>query len=191
MSSAVKDINDDVIYGQIDNLVYPGYDLTFNESTKRFYGAVHIRDRYINNIIIDPSPGIYSYLRSDSTDLSQIDLDVILPYDCNVQEHYYVHFLTLTETDVFTLPGVRFCIEDPKHRAYNRRHIWQKRRYAALNLKHGTTAWTPCVGDLFYFVKDRDPLYTGTDLIELRDYKQAAPYDIHDLANVSHWYRFD
>lgn len=162
-------IDDDVIYGQIDNLVEPSYDIV---QKRPYHTVIFIRDRYINNIIIDGYKGIYS---PTSVNIGEIQLTVVLPHDVNIQEHYYVHFLSMNTTDQLKL-DVTFVIEDPTAHDYNCKHIWQKRKYTKLTGIRGTYT-----GDLYLFVKDANPGSTIANDIELRDYRQAILHKIIDV----------
>lgn len=161
-------IDDDVIYGQIDNLIYPAYDQTVGGS---YHTVVFIRDRYINNIIFDVSAGLYD---ADGVPLGSIKVDVVLPHDVNIQEHYYVHFLSLNTSQPAPI-DVTFMIEDPQSKSFNAKHIWQKRKYCRLN---GLPAAK--LNDLYFFCKERAPGTASRDDIELRDYRQSISHKIID-----------
>lgn len=105
-------IHDPVIYGEVDHLVCPQLvsqsadSWIHDEGGEKYQGVVFVKDRYINNILIDCGATRYTeYIPNGFNNSSwdwqyseNLQLNVILPYDVTQEEHYYIHFLSLNTT---------------------------------------------------------------------------------------------
>lgn len=91
------------------DIKYKSQDYYVNEDI----GTTHIitvKDRHFNNIIIDIPPTMYYYY--EPVEPKRINIDVVVPYDPSITEHYYIHFLVIRPVTNQLYLNVRFFREN-------------------------------------------------------------------------------